>query len=272
MTIFISIKGGPGSGNWGHRGVPGKVGGSSPRGSGVVGVTLKPLSYKERLDLLTYDGKRYIGMDERVKLKAEVVDDIATRSGLSKADVNYTMEKWAGTANDTDLDALSLQETAAELFGLELSDWQTGNLAHFAGRSSQRLTKDQQKRFLTAMYDNTQSRLKELVGDSRSITVYRGYLDESLELDAMKGDSIRLGTSPLSSWSLDEDIARKFMGDAVVYESQSFLFRATIPLKSIISTSITGMGAFSEKEVVSIGNAFDVNVEEQFEPYADGGW
>jgi len=32
--IFIAIqsKGGPGSGNWGHRGIPGKVGGSSPRG------------------------------------------------------------------------------------------------------------------------------------------------------------------------------------------------------------------------------------------------
>jgi len=35
MTIFISIKGGPGSGNWGHRGIPGKVGGSSPRGAGM---------------------------------------------------------------------------------------------------------------------------------------------------------------------------------------------------------------------------------------------
>jgi len=33
MTIFITIqsKGGPGSGNYGHRGIPGKVGGSSPR-------------------------------------------------------------------------------------------------------------------------------------------------------------------------------------------------------------------------------------------------
>jgi len=31
MTIFISVKGGPGSGNYGHRGIPGKVGGSSPR-------------------------------------------------------------------------------------------------------------------------------------------------------------------------------------------------------------------------------------------------
>ena len=35
MTLInISIKGGPGSGNWGHRGIPGKVGGSSPRGVG----------------------------------------------------------------------------------------------------------------------------------------------------------------------------------------------------------------------------------------------
>jgi len=36
MTLInISIKGGPGSGNWGHRGIPGKVGGSSPRGAGM---------------------------------------------------------------------------------------------------------------------------------------------------------------------------------------------------------------------------------------------
>ena len=38
MHINISIKGGPGSGNWGHRGIPGKVGGSSPRGAGTFSV------------------------------------------------------------------------------------------------------------------------------------------------------------------------------------------------------------------------------------------
>ena len=36
MTLInISIKGGPGSGNWGHRGIPGKVGGSRPRSAGL---------------------------------------------------------------------------------------------------------------------------------------------------------------------------------------------------------------------------------------------
>ena len=47
MTILITIrtKGGPGSGNWGHRGIPGKVGGSSPRGVG-----LSPTSGKDWLE------------------------------------------------------------------------------------------------------------------------------------------------------------------------------------------------------------------------------
>ena len=42
--INISIKGGPGSGNWGHIGRPGKRGGSSPRGAG-----LSPTSGKDWL-------------------------------------------------------------------------------------------------------------------------------------------------------------------------------------------------------------------------------
>ena len=37
ISISIQSKGGPGSGNWGHRGIPGKVGGSSPRGVVVLG-------------------------------------------------------------------------------------------------------------------------------------------------------------------------------------------------------------------------------------------
>jgi len=37
ISISIQSKGGPGSGNWGHRGIPGKVGGSSPRGAVVLG-------------------------------------------------------------------------------------------------------------------------------------------------------------------------------------------------------------------------------------------
>ena len=45
MTLInISIKGGPGSGNWGHRGRPGKRGGSSLRSVG-----LSPTSGKDWL-------------------------------------------------------------------------------------------------------------------------------------------------------------------------------------------------------------------------------
>ena len=41
MKILVRIKGGPGSGNHGHRGIPGSVGGSAPKASVVVPVTMK---------------------------------------------------------------------------------------------------------------------------------------------------------------------------------------------------------------------------------------
>lgn len=38
--MYLGEKGGPGSGNWGHAGRPGMVGGSAKRGGGIAGVTL----------------------------------------------------------------------------------------------------------------------------------------------------------------------------------------------------------------------------------------
>lgn len=41
--LIEQLKGGAGSGNFGHSGIPGKVGGSAPGGSKIVGTNVTPL-------------------------------------------------------------------------------------------------------------------------------------------------------------------------------------------------------------------------------------
>jgi len=149
MTLInISIKGGPGSGNWGHRGIPGKVGGSSPRG---VPIQLRlPLSLSEprRAGKPNWSGEdieafyflnNSPGMDkgadwqtssdqERLKAKVNIVEELAIISGVDESTINDVMKQWSNSSNDTDIRSLSLQQAAAEELDVKLSDWQKGKL------------------------------------------------------------------------------------------------------------------------------------------------
>jgi len=84
MTIFISIqsKGGPGSGNWGHRGIPGKVGGSSTRGAGMSPTSGK--DWLQRYEKKT--GKKHPSAEK----KPEPTGAIITRT---LANINSAAEK-----------------------------------------------------------------------------------------------------------------------------------------------------------------------------------
>jgi len=147
MTLInISIKGGPGSGNWGHRGIPGKVGGSSPRG---VPIQLRlPLSEPRRAGKPNWSGEdieafyflnNSPGMDEgadwqtssdqeRSKAKVNIVEELAIISGVDKSTINDVIKQWSISSNDTDIRSLSLQQAAAEELDAKLSDWQKGKL------------------------------------------------------------------------------------------------------------------------------------------------
>lgn len=66
--------------------------------------------------------------------KAEIIADLAQRTGLTEECVNDMVATWAHTSNDNDMRSLSLQEAVSEEFGIELSDWQKENLSRVQGR------------------------------------------------------------------------------------------------------------------------------------------
>ena len=163
MTKIIVIKGGEGSGFYGHAGRPGLVGGSrsvgedevwfptynptlvpgeSPYGAEIAeslkkhsttGVTTgrdEGASYFldwELSKIMTTDSMldwSTMDEDERAKVKDAIVTEISKETGVKYETVNQLVKQWAYTSNGTKMGALSFQEAVAEEFGTELSDFQ----------------------------------------------------------------------------------------------------------------------------------------------------
>lgn len=104
-----------------------------------------------------------------------------------------------------------------------------------------------ERKFLRAMYDNTQRELSKLPGDS--VIAFRtvNHVD-SLGLTGSEGQptKVRMNKiqSPMASWSLSERAANVFGAN---------LFMARIPKKRILGTARTGFGALMEEEFVVLG-------------------
>lgn len=132
------FKGGKGSGNFGHSGRPGKVGGSAPH-SGLNGdfewddpdVDFRiEGSLGMRRDVWAISRNSKPIADEIEPYRVAQLKDLAV-SNISNSlpdidynTANYFIHNWAISSNDTNIHSLMLQEAAAEEFGLELSDWQ----------------------------------------------------------------------------------------------------------------------------------------------------
>lgn len=150
MTILVKVKGGAGSGNYGHAGRPGIVGGSAKRskpGAAVTKPELRPLSGEGDAEEMGNDyfnavvddygtpmgeNWRAASDDERAAVKADIVTDLSERTGIPMAQVDAVIKQWAYTGNDSDMRALSLQEAASEELGIPLSDWQSEKIAELS--------------------------------------------------------------------------------------------------------------------------------------------
>jgi hypothetical protein len=191
-----TLKGGPGSGFYGHAGRPGKWGGSAPQGgeTGYLKVALAPgkatyfrkdtwdLEDKRASDMLdeglqgdsrVYSERRwnrfptdavwpYVNDAERGKIKDGIIKGLADQVGLSYGDTNDLIHVWAKTSNNSD-ESIMLQMTAAEVFGTKLSKWQT---------------------------DVYRDDLEKMKGDSERVEIAKQRVEVSgLYIDAIKKDS-----------------------------------------------------------------------------------
>jgi len=274
VSVEIGTKGGAGSGNWGHTGRPGLVGGSGGRASaftpGMAGTKREDARANEYLNdgLPGTGGWKLAHANTRGRIKQDIIQDLAADTGLPEEDINAVVSQWARTSNDADMQSLSLQQAAAEELGLSLSEWQVQRLATVpSGRPL--LPRNQERAIIRAMYDRTQEDLK-MAGyePNDTVTLCRG----------VKSDAhvYNLGTSSyngnaIESWSTSAWAAGKFAGaedSPSARTKYGAVLSIEVPIGNIISTCRTGFGCLTEGEFVIAGNipGSEVYVSKVFEP------
>ena len=190
--------------------------------------------------------------------------------------VGILINKWAGTSNDHDPESLAIQETAKRVFGLkDTLDWtmydQGVASTPLENKEVQKFLADNgdiYETFLKAQYKLTQDFFKE--HGITEVTVYRGFkfgygaddvpewAKQQVENNSKDMQSKYQGKDllppyqatiplrPLSSFSYSPLTAYNFATRVVA--------TATIPVKDILSTALTGVGCLHEKELVVLGN------------------
>jgi len=309
MTLInISIKGGPGSGNWGHRGIPGKVGGSSPRSRGgtpsygnlstvdaransvlmsAIGDSYNPNAFANaikhentqlneykannnavgvesaRRAIQTYQAMvdnnafwRTVGIKRRHEIKANIVTNLSTDTGIAQENVNEIMGEWAETSNDSSAEALSMQEAVSDEFGVSLSAWQRGkidivNSSEVGGPVKGYVSRPNERKVLRAMYNNTQAELKTAgykSGDT--VTLYRGYIGGGRGTTIPDRDTdVDYHGNAMESWSILPSIASSFGR----HPKRGRVLSMNVPVENVLSTATTGFGCLTEGEFVVLG-------------------
>lgn len=295
-------KGGPGSGNWGHAGRPGSRGGSAPGGgrrkyperwAGGGKATSETDELRPRLMSHFSDASgsdNWHDQETRAIMKAQVVEELAERSGLDPEVTNEIVAQWAHTSNDNDMRALSLQEAAAEEFGVELNDWQQENIDGLRGELEKQrrrvqadaerlgfgpksmeavddyirdytnggeklyplLDRGSERRFVRAMYDYTQERLESAgFQPDDKVNLFRG-VTFAEQPWVSEWDLMTVKGNPMESWAIERRVASNF-ADETYRGWHGLVLESAIPVKSIVSMATSGMGCLSEGEVIIMG-------------------
>jgi len=263
ISISIQSKGGPGSGNWGHRGIPGKVGGSSPRGAGYL--TIKRAGtpgvggYDKTAANVLYEvtkdvgGWQYVSDVHKGAIKSNIVDDISRQAGVGKYTVNDMLKQWATTSNDEDMQSLSMQEAVSEEFGVPLSDWQKDKI-DTVGVNLSDVRRNHERSVVRAMYNSTQKSLTDAgykPGDT--VTLYRGM--NVSDAKHKVGDIVNYKGNAIESWSIDSRSASDFAAGWTSESGvQGLIISMQVPIENIISTAATGFGCMDEAEFVILGS------------------
>ena len=158
-NLFTVLKGGKGSGNFGHAGRPGKRGGSSSRGSGgsslfqpspppqsesfadklplgkapgpdievdKAGLDWLMSDIKGQLEQLKHGGLVSIDNSARIKYKIRIAKELSKLTDIPEDQMSDFVKQWASSSNDRNWASLLAQKIAGEEFGVGISDWQKG--------------------------------------------------------------------------------------------------------------------------------------------------
>lgn len=260
----LIFKGGKGSGNFGHSGRSGLVGGSSTNGIGR-GTPGSEESYeydsKSKKKISNHfnefleselDGPAWKGASdqERSEVKSNIVENLS-QIGANPETVEDMLYAWSNSSNDHNEKSLMLQTAVSEEFDIPLSDWQKKNIENYMNPAQYNINGEEYESTVRSMYEHTQYALEEFgFGKNDVIRVYRGILTD---VDLDEGGAYEWDGNAIESWSIDRNIAKQFSGNAGG-SMRSYIITMEVPRSAIFSTARTGLGCLTEGEIVIFGS------------------
>jgi hypothetical protein len=242
------------SGNWGHVGRPGQVG-----GSGVGDEHHAVAAEVEILGEVIAAASGWAGVShaERGKVKAKIVRTLAPimerldpqeylsigRRDSPQQIVQEQLDKWAETSGDSDERAIGMQISVMKEFGLEEK-----SVSHLPGGSGWD-THDSDLVYLRAEYQNTQKFFKDK--GITHVSLFRGVGNTQ----SLREGEQEIMMAPASAWSTDLDTALQFANG----RPHSHILTTRVPVERVLSTCVTGRGCLSEAEVIVLGGKTKVN-------------
>jgi hypothetical protein len=143
------IKGGEGSGNHGHMGIPGHQGGSQPTGQHTDTAGKKPSGHLSLIDKMVKKpqpkagephpqaplfagttaavdtaGNLLLSAEQQAATKTAIVSKLSAELGITKQHANSFLKIWADSANDHSLQSIGIQQAAANEFDTFMAYWQ----------------------------------------------------------------------------------------------------------------------------------------------------
>lgn len=117
-----------------------------------------------------------------------------------------------------------------------------------------------------ALYNLTQRYLKARgFSDWQTVPVYRPYIpSEARPKQWQEGDKVRIKLLPLTSWSLAMADAAKVAQRLGTPRSPALVLKTFIPISSVVSTPLTGIGIPGTSEVVLAGGEYEALVEKRY--------
>ncbi|MFA5377936.1 MAG: phage minor head protein [Dehalococcoidia bacterium] len=260
---MVSQKGGAGSGNFGHLGRPGEVGGSGPGGG------ISDPSKNEAIDRITAIEKRHqellqqldktVGIEPRMKLQDEIYS--------LRTEQRFIEGKIADSKKTTEI------STTKEQVGWEerLTDSQRGAFAHYLGAPydssfPQQVQAADAGRSSTTEAKDVSVRLRSAIdaAPKHTVEVYRG---------ASSSDLPKVGSTfsqdTFKSYSRDVTIARGY-GLANVGMTKPYCLVYHVASSSVVDVGRLGAFSVTQKEVlVDKGRSYRVDKVEQDFRYSE---
>ncbi|MCK9597584.1 MAG: ChaB family protein [Sphaerochaeta sp.] len=270
------IKGGEGSGFFGHAGRPGHQGGSLPSGKDVtdkvqemMAAGLREATMADLLNTLSpLEARLNNNIEEvaisevplyatgavRAQMKQSIVDTLEKEYGIDPEVSQGLLDQWSRTATDNDLGAIRTQIAASQLLGVPLGDYINAKIQNWGTDVNDYRLVPHNAPALVAIRDNTAKWFSDNgLSPDDTVTLYRGVVieDESLWPSLKAGRRVNISGNPLESWTSLRAVGLDFAPGRT--HARSFVFKAQVPIRRIISTARTGMGCLKEAEFVIEG-------------------